>query len=87
MKRPEPTPDLFPADAMPFNLVGEAMPEEIDPMKIVKIKPEWEGDSTFFFITEWNGDRGFISPVEWPYGEVRPQELVTSEMIETSQKP
>lgn len=28
MKRPEPTPDLFPAESMPFNLVGETMPQE-----------------------------------------------------------
>jgi hypothetical protein len=31
MKRLEPTPELFPAEAMPFNLVGEAMPQEPEP--------------------------------------------------------
>lgn len=28
MKHLEPMPDLFPADSMPFNLVGETMPQE-----------------------------------------------------------
>lgn len=27
MIKPEPTPDLFPAEEMPFNLAGETMPE------------------------------------------------------------
>jgi hypothetical protein len=31
MKRPEPTPELFPAELMPFNLVGETMPQEPEP--------------------------------------------------------
>lgn len=52
---------------------------------IVRIKAEWEGDSTPYIIVEWNGDRGFISPVEWPHGEITPQELVREEMIEEVQ--
>ena len=28
MKRPEPMPDLFPAEEIPFNLAGETMPQE-----------------------------------------------------------
>jgi hypothetical protein len=28
MKKPESTPDLFPAEEMPFNLVGESFPQE-----------------------------------------------------------
>jgi hypothetical protein len=31
MKRREPTPELFPADEMPFNLVGESLPQEPEP--------------------------------------------------------
>jgi hypothetical protein len=53
--------------------------------QIVRIKPEWDGDSSLFVITEWNGDRGHIAPVEWTYGEIRPQELVREEMIEEVQ--
>lgn len=49
---------------------------------IVRIKEEWEGDSTLFIVIEWNGGRGFISPVDWNLGEIRPQELVTEEMVE-----
>lgn len=48
----------------------------------VRIKKEWDGDDAIFIITEWNGNRGFISPVEWPHGEIRPNELVREEMIE-----
>jgi hypothetical protein len=50
--------------------------------KVVRIKPEWDGDSSLFIITEWNKDRGYITPVEWTAGEIRPQELVREEMIE-----
>ena len=57
----------------------------MNPGTIVRIKPEWEGDSSLFIVIEWNGDRGFISPVEWNLGEIRPQELVTDEMIEEVQ--
>jgi hypothetical protein len=53
--------------------------------KVVRIKPEWDGDSSLFVITEWNGDRGYIAPVEWTHGEIRPQELVRQEMIEEAQ--
>ena len=53
--------------------------------KIVKIKPEWDGDLSLYIITEWNGDRGYIAPVEWTHGEIRPQELVREEMVEEVQ--
>ena len=57
-------------------------PQPMNPGTIVRIKAEWEGDSSLFIVIEWNGDRGFISPVEWNLGEIKPQELVTEEMIE-----
>ena len=54
--------------------------------KVVRIKPEWEGDSSLYLITEWNEDRGFITPIDWKWSEgIRPQELVREEMIEEVQ--
>jgi hypothetical protein len=54
--------------------------------QIVRIKPEWEGDSSLYLITEWNEDRGFITPIDWKWSEgIRPQELVREEMIEEVQ--
>jgi hypothetical protein len=54
--------------------------------QIVRIKPEWEGDSSLYLITEWNEYRGFITPIDWKWSEgIRPQELVREEMIEEVQ--
>jgi len=50
----------------------------------ILIKSEWDGDGTPHVIVEWNGDRGFVSPAEWTSGAIVPKELVTAEMIESS---
>jgi hypothetical protein len=50
---------------------------------IVYIRPEWDGDRTPFIVKEWNKDRGIIAPLHWDEGGIRPQELVTEEMIQS----
>ena len=72
----------MPLGALLFQSKPKRNPSTMNPGTIIRIKPEWEGDATLFIVIEWNGDRGFISPVEWPHGEIKPQELITEEMIE-----
>ena len=60
-----------------------AADDDYRPGVLVRIRPEWDGGrEPVHMVVEWNGDRGVIAPLEWPHGTIRPQEAVSSEMIE-----